>query len=240
MKRVYAPQEERKAQVAQQKRDPPRQETMQDRQSSELLPGVALSQLPTAPEARSLRRTAVRQMQQTHGNAHVQRYLFSEVYRQEEEEEAPVEAQAPTAETGAPTTEAQAPAPAAQAPTAETGVPTPEVQAPATETQAPTAETGAPGPTAEAEAPTTETGAPTAEAPATESAQAPATISGDGSTVSADAGGVTIDGTRLNVNAAMVNINSAMVTTSGVLRANTLVADSVISSTYTPGVGNLQ
>ncbi len=81
---------------------------------------------------------------------------------------------------------------------------------------------------------------PTAEAPGTESAQAPATISGDGSTVSADAGGVTIDGTRLNVNAAMVNINSAMVTTSGVLRANTLIADSVVSSTYTPGVGNLQ
>jgi hypothetical protein len=240
MKRVYAPQEERKAQLAQPERDPPQQEAELDRLSSEPLSAVALSQLPSAPEARSLRQTAVRQMQQTHGNAHVQRELFSEVNRQEEEEEVPVEAQAPT--------------PATQAPTADTGAPAPAVQAPPTETQAPRAETGAPGPTAEAEAstaetgapapeaeaPTAETGAPAGEAPGMEGAQAPATISGDGSTVSADAGGVTIDGTRLNVNAGMVNINSAMVTTSGVLRANTLVADSVISSTYTPGVGNLQ
>jgi hypothetical protein len=213
MKRVYAPQEERQGRAAQQERDPPQQEIGLDRQSPEPSSGVLLSQLPSAPEARSLRQTAVRHLQQTHGNAHVQRELLSEVNRVGEDEEAQVPV------------EAQAPAPAAQAPTAETENPAPEAQAPTTEVQTPTAE---------AQAPTAEAGGPAPEA-----GQAPATISGDGSTVRADAGGVTIDGARLSVNAGMVNINSAMVTTSGVLRTSTLLADSVVASTYSPGVGNV-
>lgn len=219
MKRTYAPHEERKGLVAGQERDPPHEAPGSEQQLPERASGALLSQLPTVPAARSLRQTAVRQMQQTHGNAHVQRELLSEVSRQEEEEvQTPAEAQ---------------PSPAAQTPTAETEAPAPEVQAPTTETQAPTAETGTP--TAEVGAP-----APETEAPVAEAGQAPTTISGDGSTVSADAGGVTIDGARLSVNAGMVNINSAMVTTSGVLRTSTLMADNVIASTYTPGVGNVQ
>lgn len=224
MKRTYAPQEERKELSAGLERDPPQEALALDQQLPERSAGVLLSQVPAVPAARSLRQTAVRQMQQTHGNAHVQRELLSEVHRQqedeeEEEEEAPVEAQAPTPATQTPTAEAEAPAPATQTPTAETQAPTAETEAPAPEAEIPTAE---------------------GEAPAAEAGQAPTTISGDGSTVSADASGVTIDGTRLSVNAAMVNINSAMVTTSGVLRTNTLMADNVVASTYTPGVGNVQ
>jgi hypothetical protein len=231
MKRTYAPHEEHKTLSAGHGRDA-RQETFgAEPQSTERPGGVALSQLPDAPAARALRQTAVRQLQQTHGNAHVQRELLSDISRQEDDElQGPVEAQAPAPATQAPTAEGGAPAPATQTPTAELGPPAPEAQAPTTEAQAPAAE----APTTEAEMP-----APEAEAPAAEASPAPAAISGEGSTVTTDASGVTIDGARLSVNAAAVHVNSPMVTTSGVLRTDTLIADSVVGSSYTPGVGNV-
>ena len=89
---------------------------------------------------------------------------------------------------------------------------------------------------------------PTESEPATQSdagVQTPGTsagnqIGGDGSSVRAEGGGVTIDGGQLTVSTGMVNLNSAGVTTSGVLRTPTLVADTVVATAYTPGVGNLQ
>jgi cytoskeletal protein RodZ len=226
MKRTYAPHEEHKTLSAAQGHDA-RQETFgAESQATERPGGILFSQLPTAPTARSLRQPAVRQLQQTHGNAHVQRELLSDISRQEDDElRGPVEAQAPSPATQAPTAEGGAPAPATQAPTAELGPPAPEAQAPDMEAQAPTVETEMP--------------APEAEAPAAEAGQAPAAISGDGGTVTTDASGVTIDGARLSVNAAAVNVNSPMVTTSGVLRTDTLIADSVVGSSYTPGAGNV-
>ena len=101
---------------------------------------------------------------------------------------------------------------------------------------------------APAEPTATESQAPTgSEAPAESDPglQAPGTsagnqIGGDGSSVRADGGGVTIDGGQLTVSTGMVNLNSAVVTTSGVLRAPTLIADTVVATAYTPGVGNVQ
>jgi hypothetical protein len=233
MKRTYAPHEERKGLIPGQGRDAPQESLAAEQPLPERAAGVPLNQLPAVPAARSLRQTAVRQMQQAHGNAHVQRELTSEISRQEDDEiQAPVEAQAPAPTAQAPTAETEAPGPATQAPTPGLEAPAPEAQVPSTEAGGPTAETETP--TVEAEAPT-----PGTEAPATEAGQAQTTISGDGSTVSTDAGGVTIDGARLSVNAAAVNINSPMVTTSGVLRTDTLIADSVVGSSYTPGAGNV-
>jgi cytoskeletal protein RodZ len=248
MKRTYAAHEEQRGLAAGQDREPLQEAFGPEPQLPERIPGALLGQLPAAPAARTLRQTAVRQMQQTRGNTHVQRELLPQVSRQEDDElRTPVEAQAPAPATQAPTAETETAAPATQAPMTTTEAPAPEVQAPTTEAEEPTAGTEAPAleaqvPTAETEMPAPEAEVPTTEteAPTGEAGQAPTTISGDGSTVSADAGGVTIDGARLSVNAATVNINSAMVTTSGVLRTNTLMADNVVASAYTPGVGNVQ
>ena len=75
----------------------------------------------------------------------------------------------------------------------------------------------APGPT-ESAAPS-ETGAPTE-------------LSAAGSLVRVGAGGVEIQG-------GMVNVDAAMTRVSGVLNTDTLVAQSVVSSSYTPGAGNI-
>jgi len=64
-------------------------------------------------------------------------------------------------------------------------------------------------------------------------------IGGAGSTVRAGAGAVDIEGPMVNINAGSTNINSAMTNMSGVLRVETLIADSVISSSYSPGAGNI-
>ena len=121
--------------------------------------GPVLRRLPAGSAARSLRQQAVRQMQQSRGNAFVQRALVSPVSRQEE---------------GA-----------------------------------------SPSPSQES----SETGAPTE-------------LSADGSVVRVGAGGVEIQG-------GMVNVDAGMTRVSGVLNTDTLVAQSVVSSSYTPGAGNI-
>jgi len=61
---------------------------------------------------------------------------------------------------------------------------------------------------------------------------APTELSAGGSSVSVDGGGVNISG-------GMVNVSAGMTQVSGVLSADTLVANSVVSSSYSPGAGNI-
>ena len=121
--------------------------------------GPVLRRLPAGSAARSLRQQAVRQMQQSRGNAFVQRALIPPSIQQEDD--APSSPPTETAETDAPTE-----------------------------------------------------------------------LSADGSVVRVGAGGVEIQG-------GMVNVDAAMTRVSGVLNTDTLVAQSVVSSSYTPGVGNI-
>jgi len=60
----------------------------------------------------------------------------------------------------------------------------------------------------------------------------PSEISNGGSSVSATPGGV-------DVNRPMINLHAGVVNADGVVRASTIIADSVIASSYTPGAGNL-
>jgi hypothetical protein len=70
--------------------------------------------------------------------------------------------------------------------------------------------------------------------PAEETAEggAPTEIASGGSAVRATPGGVQIEG-------GMVNVDSAMIRTPGVMQADTLIANTVVASAYTPGAGNL-
>ena len=67
---------------------------------------------------------------------------------------------------------------------------------------------------------------------AADDAATPSEISSDGNRVST-VGGVTIDSPGL------INLNSAITRTSGILQAGTIIADSVIASSYSPGAGNV-
>ena len=55
---------------------------------------------------------------------------------------------------------------------------------------------------------------------------------GDGSVVLSAQGGV------LNIQAASITGNAALTDFSGVVRADTVIADTVVGSSYTPGAGN--
>jgi hypothetical protein len=57
----------------------------------------------------------------------------------------------------------------------------------------------------------------------------------------AGAGGpARLEGSTVDISGAVVNINSGMTRASGVLQVDTLIANSVVSSNYTPGAGNIQ
>ena len=79
---------------------------------------------------------------------------------------------------------------------------------------------------AEGSAPTGQTTAPATEG------EGPSQISSAGSSVSTSAGGVDLTGPMVNLNAAVVNAD-------GVVHASTIIADSVVASSYTPGAGNI-
>ena len=201
-----------------------------------------LDALPGTAAARALRQGTVQQMQQHQGNAYVQRAVELEVQREDEQRPE----QAPVGATQTPTEATQAPSAATQAPSATTQAPTETAEAPTAATQAPSEALQAP--TETAEAPTEATQAPsearqapteTSEAP-TETAGQGNAISDGGSSVRADAGGVTIDGARLGVTAGMVSMDAPLVTTSGIIRTQTIIAENVVGTTYTPGVGNIQ
>jgi hypothetical protein len=73
------------------------------------------------------------------------------------------------------------------------------------------------------------------------------TISGQGSTIRIDSTGVTIDAAaRVQVNASQVKVSAGMVEVdagmskfSGVVQCDTLIANSVVAASYTPGAGNI-
>lgn len=50
---------------------------------------------------------------------------------------------------------------------------------------------------------------------------------------------VEVTATQVNVSAAMVQVDAAMSDFSGVVKCNTLIATSVVSTSYTPGAGNV-
>lgn len=68
-----------------------------------------------------------------------------------------------------------------------------------------------------------------------------------GSTVTIDSSGVSIDtganvkvnASQVDVSAGQVSVNAAMSNFSGVVRCDTLIATTVVGSTYTPGAGNV-
>jgi len=73
------------------------------------------------------------------------------------------------------------------------------------------------------------------------------TISGQGSRIRIDASGITIqsaakleiDATTVKLNAGMLEVDAAMSKFSGVVQCDTLVTNSVVASSYTPGAGNI-
>ena len=73
------------------------------------------------------------------------------------------------------------------------------------------------------------------------------TISGQGSRIHIDATGITIqsaaklhiDATTVELNAGMLAVNAGMSKFSGVVQCDTLVTNSVVATSYTPGAGNI-
>jgi uncharacterized protein involved in type VI secretion and phage assembly len=70
----------------------------------------------------------------------------------------------------------------------------------------------------------------------------------NGNTVTLEASGITINasanvtvqaGGVVEVSASMVNVNAGMSNFSGVVRADTVITNSVVSASYTPGAGNI-
>ncbi len=50
---------------------------------------------------------------------------------------------------------------------------------------------------------------------------------------------VTVQATQVEISASMVTVNAAMSRFSGVVQADTVITNSVVSSSYTPGAGNI-
>jgi phage baseplate assembly protein gpV len=73
------------------------------------------------------------------------------------------------------------------------------------------------------------------------------TISGQGSTIRIDSTGVTIqasglvevEASQLRVSAGMVEVDAGMSKFSGVVKCDTLITNSVVAASYTPGAGNI-
>lgn len=81
--------------------------------------------------------------------------------------------------------------------------------------------------------------APVAEPAAEPSAAAPTEINAGGNLVRVTDSGVEITGASVSINAATLNANTASSRFSGVLQTDTLVANSVVGQSYTPGAGNV-
>lgn len=60
-----------------------------------------------------------------------------------------------------------------------------------------------------------------------------------GVTISA-AAKVTVQASQVEISAGIVELNSGMVHCSGTLKADTVIATSIVGSSYTPGIGNLR
>ena len=73
-------------------------------------------------------------------------------------------------------------------------------------------------------------------------------FSANGTTFTMDSNGVTLDtpmnvtmtaGAQVEITAAMVTVNAAMSRFNGVVHADTVITNSVVSASYTPGAGNI-
>jgi hypothetical protein len=61
-----------------------------------------------------------------------------------------------------------------------------------------------------------------------------------GNSVRVDHSGITVTASAsVTINAPQVNINAGMAKFSGVIQADTIIANSVVASSYTPGAGNV-
>ncbi len=61
-----------------------------------------------------------------------------------------------------------------------------------------------------------------------------------GATGAGAAGGaVTSDGSNTTINGSVINLAAPMTQTGGVIRAGTIIADSVVATSYSPGAGNV-
>ena len=60
-----------------------------------------------------------------------------------------------------------------------------------------------------------------------------------GATAGGPGGPVTSDGANTTITGAMINLDTPMTQTGGVIRAGTIIADSVVATSYSPGAGNL-
>ncbi len=80
--------------------------------------------------------------------------------------------------------------------------------------------------------------------------QSPASVlieDANGNIIRLDPGGVTISAatkvvvstTQLEINAASVSVNAPVAQFSGVIQTDTLIANSVVSASYSPGKGNI-
>ena len=63
-------------------------------------------------------------------------------------------------------------------------------------------------------------------------------LDSSGITITASAK-VTVEASTVELNASMVSVNAGMAKFSGVVQASTVIASSVVSSSYTPGAGNI-
>ena len=70
------------------------------------------------------------------------------------------------------------------------------------------------------------------------SAAAPVTVTALSATLNASAA-CTVNAPTVSVNAAAIAFNSGIATFSGIVQCSTLVTNSVVSASYTPGVGNI-
>jgi hypothetical protein len=64
-------------------------------------------------------------------------------------------------------------------------------------------------------------------------------MSSGGAVVGVGPSSVDISGPIVNISGGMTNIDSGITNVSGVLRASTLIADSVVAASYSPGAGNV-
>jgi hypothetical protein len=73
-------------------------------------------------------------------------------------------------------------------------------------------------------------------------------LDSNGNSVKLEASGITVNatanvtinaGAQVSVSAGMVSVNAGMSTFSGVVQCDTLISNTVISATYTPGAGNI-
>ncbi len=60
-----------------------------------------------------------------------------------------------------------------------------------------------------------------------------------GATAGGPGGPVTSDGSNTTINGSLINLAAPMTQTGGVIRAGTIIADSVVASSYSPGAGNI-